>query len=74
MEIIIAIIIAITSATPSLHVDGLDGIVNLTDDYGNIMIVEADCARVIVDTGITNLEEVHRNGVTSTDAYLEACF
>lgn len=72
MNIILAIILALTPTT-GVHVDGLDGIVNVTDDYGNIMVVNAACAKVIVDSGVENLEDVHV-WLTATPAYIEACF
>lgn len=69
------IILAIAlSVSGSISVNGMDGVIEVTDDYGNIMIVEADCARVIYDSGVDNLEEIHRNGVTATPEYIEACF
>lgn len=71
MNIILAIILAITP-TASIHVDGLDGIVNVTDNYGNIMVVNAACAKVIADSGIDNLENVHT--ISATSEFIGECF
>lgn len=72
LHTLLAITLAIAPGT--ITVDGMDGVVTMSDTTGAVMVVNADCARVIVDSGITVLADIHRNGVTSTAAYIEACF
>lgn len=48
-------------------------IVTAADDKGNEMVVNDNCASVIAPH-LDDLTQIHRNGVTSTPGYLEACF
>lgn len=61
-------------ATPAnaMEVDGMDGIITVSDDAGNWMTVNASCARVIVDANLPDLTFVHT--ITASPEYMEACF
>jgi hypothetical protein len=62
-----------SAAVEDFTVDGMDGIITITDTHGNQMTVTADCARVIADN-TTDLVQLHRDGTTALPEYVEACF
>jgi len=83
---IVAILVVIFSPSPAvsaengtpvgngLYVNGMDGIIDLSDNHGNVMTLKAECARIVVDFGYSNLADFVRSDDTANPDYLAVCF
>lgn len=78
MAVMNAILASIIAATIALSngwtINGMDGMVEMSDSYGNSFLnIPAECARYIHDAGYDNTQEAVRY-LSATPEYKDLCF